>query len=60
MISIKTDEEIKIMGECGKILAHVIKEAKKISVPGTKTKYIDEFIENLIIKNKLRRYNFGL
>ena len=51
MITIKTEEEIKIMKEGGKILASVIKEIEKQSVPGITTKELDRAAEALILKH---------
>lgn len=51
MISIKTKEEIKIMAECGKILAKVMKELEKKVKPGISTKELDRAAEALILKS---------
>lgn len=50
MISIKTDEEIKIMAEGGKILAEIIKELEKMVEPGITTKELNRVSETLIFK----------
>jgi len=50
MISIKTEKEIKIMRESGKILARVMKELEEIVKPGITTKYLDKVAEDLILK----------
>lgn len=49
MITIKTKEEIKIMGEGGKILAKIVKEVKKMAKPGVSTKELDRAAEALIL-----------
>lgn len=49
MITIKTQEEIEIMAEGGKILASALKELKIKAVAGVTTKELDEFAENYIL-----------
>lgn len=51
MISIKTEEEIKIMAEGGKILATVLKEIEKSAKPGITTFELDKLAETLILKS---------
>ncbi|MEK7103775.1 MAG: type I methionyl aminopeptidase [Patescibacteria group bacterium] len=51
MINIKTEKEIEIMREGGKILADIIEKAKKIVVPGVATLEIDRFCEVLILQS---------
>jgi len=51
MITIKTQEEIKIMAEGGRILASIIKEIEKQAVPGITTKELDRAAEALILKH---------
>lgn len=51
MITIKTQEEIKIMAEGGKILAKIIKELEKKVKPGITTKELDRVVETLIFKS---------
>lgn len=51
MITIKTEEEIKIMIEGGKILAKIIKELKEIIKPGITTKELDRVAETLVLKS---------
>ena len=51
MISIKTEEEIRIMAEGGKILASVMKELEKKIEPGITTKELDRAAEALILKS---------
>jgi methionyl aminopeptidase len=50
MITIKTQEEIQIMREGGRILAEVIKEVEKMVKPGTTTIELDRAAEALILK----------
>jgi len=50
MISIKTEKEIKVMRESGKILAEIMAELEKKVEPGITTKYLDEVAEDLILK----------
>ena len=50
MISIKTEKEIKIMRESGKILARIMKELEEMVRPGITTKYLDKVAENLVLK----------
>jgi len=49
MISIKTQEEIEIMAEGGKILANALKQLKSKAVAGVTTRELDEFAENYIL-----------
>ena len=51
MISIKSQEEIKIMEEGGKILAGIMKELEKKVEPGIATKELDRVAETLILKS---------
>jgi len=50
MIKIKTEEEIKIMGQGGRILAQIMKEVAGKVEPGVTTKYLDKVAENLVFK----------
>ncbi len=50
MISIKTEQEIKIMAEGGKILAQVMKELMLMVKSGITTKELDKVAEDLIFK----------
>ena len=52
MISIKTEKEIQIMKEGGKILAKVLKEVQKKVKPGVTTKELDRAAEALILDYK--------
>jgi len=49
MIIIKTEEEIQIMREGGKILANVMKELEKMAKPGITTLELDRAAEALIL-----------
>jgi methionyl aminopeptidase len=49
MISIKTQEEIEIMAEGGKILANALKQLKSKAVAGVTTRELDAFAENYIL-----------
>ncbi len=51
MITIKSEEEIKIMKEAGKILAKVLKEIEKQVKPGISTIELDRASEALILKH---------
>lgn len=51
MIGIKTQEEIKIMKEGGKILAHITKEIEKRVKVGVSTKELDRVAETLVLKS---------
>lgn len=50
-ITIKTDEEIQLMKQSGKILARVLRETCKLARPGISTWDLDQFAENLIRQN---------
>jgi methionyl aminopeptidase len=50
MISIKTEKEIKIMREGGKILAEIMTELEKRVEPGITTKYLDKVATDLVLK----------
>lgn len=54
MITIKTQEEIAIMAEGGKILAEVMKELAKMAKPGITTLELDRAAEALILKHKAK------
>ena len=49
MITIKTQEEIKIIAEGGKILANTLKELQKMANPGITTLELDRAAEALIL-----------
>ncbi|MDO8486075.1 MAG: type I methionyl aminopeptidase [Candidatus Staskawiczbacteria bacterium] len=50
MIKLKSEEEIKIIAEGGKILATVLKEIEKMVKPGITTMELDRAAEALILK----------
>ncbi|MBD8067424.1 type I methionyl aminopeptidase [Bacillus sp. PS06] len=51
MIHLKTEREIQLMHEAGKILANCHKEIAKIIEPGMTTMYIDQFVEDFLKKH---------
>jgi methionine aminopeptidase, type I len=53
MIIIKSQQEIDIMRESGKVTAFILSELPKVIKPGVTTKEIDKFVESIIIKNKM-------
>lgn len=54
MIKIKTEEEIQIMSEGGKILAKIMKELMSKVEPGVTTKEIDKIAEHLVSKYEVK------
>lgn len=52
MISIKSEQEIQIIREGGKILAQIMKELEKKVEPGITTKYLNKVAEDLVLKYK--------
>jgi methionyl aminopeptidase len=50
MIPIKSEEEIKILGEANRIVARILKSTKTIVKPGISTKELELFAEDLINK----------
>ena len=50
MIILKTDREIKLMREAGRIVASVLEEMKNSVKPGITTAKLDEIAETLILK----------
>ncbi len=50
MIKIKTQEEIQIMAEGGKLLAKIMKQLEEKAKPGIATKFFNELAEDLILK----------
>ena len=53
MIIIKSDQEIKIMRESGKVTGYILGELHNLIKPGISTKDIDKFVEETILKNKM-------
>lgn len=51
MITIKTEREINLMHEAGKLLAATHKEIAKMIKPGITTWEIDQFVEKFLAKN---------
>jgi len=51
MVKLKTEEEIKILREGGKILSRIIKDVAKKVKPGVLTKDLDWLAENSILKS---------
>lgn len=51
MIIIKSQQEIDIMRESGKVTAFILSELSSMIRPGMSTKEIDEFVESTILKN---------
>ncbi|HYE67976.1 MAG TPA: M24 family metallopeptidase, partial [Anaerovoracaceae bacterium] len=53
MIIIKSQQEIDIMRESGKVTAYILSELSNVIRPGISTKEIDEFVESTILKNHM-------
>lgn len=53
MIIIKSQQEIDIMRESGKVTAYILSELPNRIRPGMSTKDIDEFVEGTILKNHM-------
>ncbi len=51
MIIIKSDQEIELMRESGKVTGYILKELENIVRPGISTADINEFVESTIRKN---------
>lgn len=51
MIPIKSEKEIEIMAEGGKVLAKIMKELEKAVRPGISTKELERLAESLILKS---------
>lgn len=52
MIEVKTSKEIELMKESGLLARHVLDEAGRLVRPGITTDDIDQFVHELIVKNK--------
>ncbi|PIS34752.1 MAG: type I methionyl aminopeptidase [Parcubacteria group bacterium CG08_land_8_20_14_0_20_43_9] len=52
MISIKTQEEIKIMAEAGNILAEIMRQVKSAVRPGITTQELNKLAQEFIFKSK--------
>lgn len=53
-LRLKTSEDIKRIGESGKIIAEIFKAIEKISFPDISTLELNDFVESLIHKSKAR------
>jgi methionyl aminopeptidase len=53
MIIIKSQQEIDIMRESGKVTAYILSELSNLIRPGISTKEIDDFVEETILKNHM-------
>jgi methionyl aminopeptidase len=53
MISIKTNKEIELMAESGRILAEIMQELKKAVKPGIQTRDLDKLARELVSKFKV-------
>ncbi|MBR0597232.1 type I methionyl aminopeptidase [Sinanaerobacter chloroacetimidivorans] len=53
MIIIKSQQEIEIMRESGKVTAFILSELCNMIRPGITTMEIDEFVESIILKNQM-------
>lgn len=53
MIIIKSQQEIDIMRESGKVTGYILKELENIVKPGISTAEINKFVEDTILKNKM-------
>lgn len=53
MIIIKSQQEIDIMRESGKVTGYILKELENIVKPGISTAEINRFVEDTILKNKM-------
>ena len=61
MVIIKSEQEIKTMRESGKVTGHILRELYDFIKPGISTMDINDFVEDIITKNKMiptfRGYN---
>lgn len=53
MIIIKSEQEIDIMRESGKVTGYILKELENFIKPGLSTFDIDRFVEEIILENKM-------
>ena len=51
MIIIKSDQEVDLMRESGKVTGYILKELENIVRPGISTADINEFVETTIREN---------
>jgi len=54
MIPLKSEEELKVLREAGRILAGIIKRLREKVKPGISTRELDFLAENLILENKVQ------
>src|SRR3989344_1886942 len=53
-INIKSEEEIEVLRQAGKILARIVKELKRSLKSGVTTKAIDDRAQQLIMDNQVK------
>ncbi|MEG1930173.1 MAG: type I methionyl aminopeptidase [Anaerovorax sp.] len=53
MIIIKSQQEIDIMRESGKVTGYILRELERLTQPGVSTQDIDKFVEKTIRSNKM-------
>lgn len=53
MIIIKSEQEIDIMRESGKVTAQILRELEDFIKPGISTMDVDRFVETIILSNKM-------
>ena len=51
MIIIKSEQEIQLMRESGKVTGYILKELEDFIKPGITTKAINDHVEEIILKN---------
>ena len=51
MIIIKSQDEISLMRESGKVTGYILKELENFIKPGISTMDINEFVESTILKH---------
>jgi len=53
MIIIKSQQEIDIMRESGKVTGYILQELENFVKPGKSTADVNDFVESIILKNKM-------
>ena len=53
MITIKKDDEIKLMAESGEVTGRILYELQELIKPGVSTLEIDNYVEDVIISNNM-------
>jgi len=53
MIIIKSDREIDIIRKSGEVTGYILRQLENIIKPGISTKDIDDFVEEMILKNNM-------